>query len=416
MCAVAATSITIKLDMHRRSFLTLAGAAQLTAQPGAQPPSRPAVRSGYVDWSWQRWREITGESRPAVTSEQTGQAALADLVTKDMTAPQWDAKRAEIRRILDVFLGTPPASKPPLEAKVTGETTLPDHTRRSVRFQVEPDEFAPAFLLIPKTRRGRMPAVIVPHQTTQEGKREPAGLAGNPRLHWALDLVRRGYVTFTYDAACFGERHDPSSGHYGDAIPFYRKHPRWSMLGKMIWDLSRSIDYLETLDFVDPARIASAGHSHGGYTTFVGMALDPRLRAGVSSCGFDTFRYDGNVWRWSHATALLPRLGFYISSPHIHMRNYGGVPDSETIQTPFDLHHVLALIAPRPLLLTASDDDNIFPNAGWSTRQSAAKLEPLYDRLGARDQFATYYFRGGHGFPPEAQDRAWAWLDRWLMR
>jgi dienelactone hydrolase len=279
---------------------------------------------------------------------------------------------------------------------------------------VEPGEFTPGYLLLPKQARGRLPAVIVPHQTTQEGKREPAGLAGNPRLHWALALVRRGYVTFTYDAACFGERHEPASGHYGDAIPFYRKHPTWSMLGKMAWDLSRAVDYLQTLDFVDPARIGSAGHSHGGYTTFVGMALDDRLRAGVSSCGFDTFRYDGNVWRWSHATALLPRLGFYVSSPHIHMRNYVGMPDSETPQTPFDLHYFLALVAPRPLFLTASDDDNIFPNAGWSTRQSMAKLEPLYDLLGARDRIGSYYFRGGHGFPLEAEERAWKWLDRWL--
>jgi hypothetical protein len=90
------------------------------------------------------------------------------------------------------------------------------------------------------------------------------------------------------------------------------------------------------------------------------------------------------------------------------------MPDSETPQTPFDLHYFLALVAPRPLFLTASDDDNIFPNAGWSTRQSMAKLERLYDLLGARDRIGSYYFRGGHGFPLEAEERAWKWLDRWL--
>lgn len=392
--------------MHRRSFLSLPALAM-------QAP-RPAVRSGYVDWSWDKWRDMTRESRPTITSEQVGRASLVDLVTKDMTTAQWESRKADLRKILDAFLGKPPSSKPPLDVQTIEEQAASDHVRRTIRFQVEPGEFAPGFLLMPKSFTGRLPAVIIPHQTTQEGKREPAGLAGNPRLHWALDLVRRGYVTFTYDAACFGERHDPASGHYGDAIPFYRKHPQWSMMGKMIWDLSRAVDFLQTLNFVDPSRIGSAGHSHGGYTTFVGMALEPRLRAGVSSCGYDTLRYDGNVWRWSHATALIPRLGFYISSPHISMKNYVGVPDSETIMVPWDVHYFLGLAAPRPLLLTASDDDNIFPNAGWSTRQSMARLEPLYHLLGAQGQIDSYYFRGGHGFPPEAQDRAWKWLDRWL--
>ena len=122
-------------------------------------------------------------------------------------------------------------------------------------------------------------------------------------------------MTFTYDAICFGERHDAASGHYGDAIPFYRQHPQWSLLGKMIWDMSRSLDYLETLDFIDASRIGSVGHSHGGITTLFAMAFDERIKAGVSNCGFDTFRIDGNVWRWSHATALLPRLGFFVGTP-----------------------------------------------------------------------------------------------------
>lgn len=188
------------------------------------------------------------------------------------------------------------------------------------------------------------------------------------------------------------------------------------MMGKMAWDLSRAVSFLAQQDFVDASRIGSAGHSHGGYTTWFAMALDERIAAGVSSCGFDTFRHDGNPFRWSHATALLPRLGFYVSSPYIHMRRYSGVPDSETIQIPFDMHQVLALIAPRPLLLTASDDDNIFPNAGWSTRQAEARLRPVYEQLGARDGLETFYFRGGHGFPPASEERAFAFIDRWLRR
>jgi hypothetical protein len=127
----------------------------------------------------------------------------------------------------------------------------------------------------------------------------------------------------------------------------------------------------------------------------------------VGSCGYDTIRYDGNPFRWSHATALLPRLGFYVTSPHINMKNYVGVPDSETVQVPFDMHWVLALVSPRPLLLTASDDDRIFPNSGWSLRKTEErKVQGL----------ECFYFRGGHGFPLESEARAFGFLEKWLER
>jgi hypothetical protein len=226
--------------------------------------------------------------------------------------------------------------------------------------------------------------------------------------------VQRGFVTFTYDAICFGERHDPASGHYGDAIPFYRKHPRWSLLGKMIWDLGRVIDYLQTLDFVDASRIGSVGHSHGGITTLFAMAFDERIKVGASNCGFDTFRIDGNTWRWSHATALMPLLGFYVSNPSLNMDFYRAVPDSEVIHTPFDMHEVLSLIAPRPLFLSTSDEDFVFPNGGWSARRALARIKPVYELLGANEQLASSFFSGGHNFPSEASSSAYAWLERWL--
>lgn len=408
--------------MERRDFLELTG--MTLAAPGVTPETARGQRAlpkseyDYVDWSWERWRKITRATRPRLVTEQTGQAELIDPLLhsgKKITTPeQWQAQRNAIKRVLQAFLGAPPDTKPPLEPKVIEETTRGDHTLRRLVYKTEPEEFVPAYLLVPKNVNGRLPVVICPHQTTQAGKQEPAGLAGNPQLHTALHLVERGYVTFTYDALCFGERHDAASGHYGDAIPFYRKHPRWSLLGKMIWDLSRAIDYLQTLDFVDAGRIASIGHSHGGYTTLFAMAFDERIKAGVSNCGFDTFRVDGNTWRWSHATALLPRLGFYLSNARINMDFYRAVPDSSVIDVPFDQHQLLALIAPRPLLLSTSDEDFVFPNGGWSARRALARVEPIWKLLGARERIGRYFFNGGHNFPADAVAKADEWLDRWL--
>jgi dienelactone hydrolase len=412
-----------KLKNERREFLELAGLAVAGAalshapQVAAQRPL-PKSEYDYVDWSWEKWRKITKSARPRVSGEQAGQAELIDLLAggkeKITTPPAWRARREEIKNLLRVFLGESPQAKPPLAAKITEETSHDGHLLRKLVFQTEPDEFVPSYLLVPKNTRGKAPVVICPHQTTQAGKKEPAGLAGNPQLQTALHLVRRGFVTFTYDAICFGERHDAASGHYGDAIPFYRKRPRWSLMGKMIWDLQRAIDYLETLDFVDRERIGCVGHSHGGYTTLFAMAFDERIRAGASNCGFDTFRIDGNTWRWSRATALMPRLGFYVSSPRLNMDFYRAVPDSEVVSTPFEMHEMLALVAPRPLLLSTSDEDFVFPNGGWSARRALARIKPVYELLGAPEHLASYFFSGGHSFPNDAANNAYAWLERWL--
>jgi dienelactone hydrolase len=381
---------------------------------GAAIAAAPKSEYDYVDWSWERWRKLTGETRPRVASEQSGKAELSELVRKDGTLADWSKRREGIERVLSVFLGTPPADKLRPNARVLEETRLSGYLRRKLEYETEPGEFVPAYLLVPDGLRGRAPAVLCPHQTMQGGKKSPAGLADDPSQHTALELVKRGYVTFTWDALCFGERHKFETGHYGEAIPFYRKHPRWSLLGKMIWDLSRGVDYLETLDFVDARRIGSTGHSHGGYTTLAAMALDKRIAAGAANCGFDTFRIDGNTFRWSYATALLPRAGFWVSSPHINMDFYRAVPDSEVVLTPFDMHEFVALAAPKPVLFSCSDEDFVFPNGGWSTRRAVARLEPLYALHKAPDRLATHYFRGGHSFPAAARERAYAWLDRWL--
>lgn len=397
--------------MTRRWFVK---SALVTAggREKANPSKLPKGEFDYVDWSWARWQRITGDRRPDIVGEQTGKAELIEPAPKDRK--DWPARRESFRKVLAPFTGSAPAKKVPLSSEVLGEYRGDGFIRRNVRYQSEAGDWIPAYLFIPNNRKGRTPAVLCPHQTTQAGKNSPAGLADVPEQHTALHLVRRGYVSLTWDALCFGERHNPESGHYGDAIPFYKRHRQWSLLAKMIWDLSRSIDYLETLDFVDAARIGCVGHSHGGITTLFGMALDPRIAAGASNCGFDTFRIDGNTFRWSRATALLPRLGFYTSSPYLNLDFYRAVPDSEVIRTPFDMHQMLALIAPRPLIMTASDDDFVFPNGGWSTRQSLARLTRLYRLLEAQDRLSSYYFQGGHSFPEDASSRAYSWLDRWL--
>src|SRR6266536_2574763 len=99
----------------------------------------------------------------------------------------------------------------------------------------------------------------------------------------------------------------------------------------MVWDWSRALDYLETLDFIDSSRVGCIGHSHGGITTLFAMAFDERIKVGASNCGFDTFRIDGNVWLGPHARSLMPLFGFYGGARHINLVFYGGGPNAKVI-------------------------------------------------------------------------------------
>ena len=73
-------------------------------------------------------------------------------------------------------------------------------------------------------------------------------------------------------------------------------HPNLKQLGyqsgtmKAIWDNMRALDYLQTLPFVQTNAFGAIGHSLGGHNGIYTAMFDDRIRAVVSSCGFDSFR------------------------------------------------------------------------------------------------------------------------------
>jgi oligo-alginate lyase len=233
------------------------------------------------------------------------------------------------------------------------------------------------------------------HQTVAQGKEEPCGIKGDPELAFAVELAKRGYVCLAPDAIGFGERIPAGKQPYHDSLAFYRRHPGWSFMGKMVWDTGRAIDFLQTLPMVDPKRIGSIGHSHGAYETLFAAAFEPRISAAIASCGFTTFRSDPNPERWSHLTALIPQLGCYL-------------PDVAGI--PFDWQHVLALAAPRPLFVWYATQDTIFPR--MDNLDGVLKdVQTVYRLQGANDALTWQAFEGPHKFPQAGRERAYRWLE-----
>lgn len=295
--------------------------------------------------------------------------------------------------ILRSFLGSFPESAP-LRAEVLESVEAGDIRREKVRFQVEPGEWVSAYVMVPASRTGPGPAVLCLHQHAGQfhlGKSEPAGLAGNPEQFYALELARRGYVTLTFDFICFEERRHPTlEGANYERFEFTRRLCAGGTLqAKMLHDAARALDYLTTRPEVDPARIGCIGHSLGGQQTLFTTALDQRIAAAVSSCGFA-----------SYATIFRDAINHNFSAYVPGILSHGEIGD------------ILGLVAPRPFLVAVGNTDRIFPYDGILA--SVERARALYRELGADDRLRLVAVDGGHGFAPPLKEEAYAWLDRWL--
>ncbi|MBX3412499.1 MAG: alpha/beta fold hydrolase [Pirellulales bacterium] len=326
------------------------------------------------------WRDAQGKEHPI--------SSVAD----------WQIRRAHIRANMELVMGTlPDASRAvPLDVRVVETIDKPGYRLRKITFAPEADDRVPAWLLLPNDdawepgdKPARKPAILCLHQTTRQGKDEPAGQGGLSNLHYAQELAERGYVTLAVDYPNFGEyTFDPYARGYASATM------------KGIWNHRRAIDLLQSLDEVDPERLGVIGHSLGGHNSMFVAAFDERIKCIVSCCGFCSFRryYDGDLAGWSHQ-GYMPRIR--------------EVYHTDPARMPFDFTEIVGLLAPRAFLAVAPVEDGNFAVAG--VRECIAAAQPVYKLYEAEERLAADYPPGGHDFPPAARERAYRWFDKHLQ-
>jgi hypothetical protein len=164
------------------------------------------------------------------------------------------------------------------------------------------------------------------------------------------------------------------------------------------WNGMRALDYLETRKEVDAKRIGVTGRSGGGATSWWIVAADDRPRCIVPVAGLADLHAHVNE-------GVAPRLRQGVISGHCDCMYFVNTHR-------WDFGRVIALCAPRPLLLGNSDVDEIFPVAGY--RRPAAKARRIYELYGASDHFALMETKGPHKDTPELRLGAYRWMNRWL--
>ncbi len=176
-------------------------------------------------------------------------------------------------------------------------------------------------------------------------------------------LAEAGFAVFAYDQVGFGWRVE-------EAESFYDYHPDWSLMGKMVRDAKSALNRIWTMKYVDKEQVWVVGYGLG---SMVGMHLcaTDRRPAGMVAVSapppYETNRYSpekSGVDYWSKDTMLIPKLGLY---------------SGQEEKVPYDLQHLVSMIAPRPVLV-------INPKLNWET-----DLDEMVDVLmDAKDVYKLY--------------------------
>jgi pimeloyl-ACP methyl ester carboxylesterase len=328
----------------------------------------------------------------------------------EITTPEeWATRRRSTLARLSELLGKPSQTIIPKPIyKVLEEHQTDDYRQLKISYEVEPGEEVRAWLLIPPPEKrlanaeGKSAAVLCLHGTAVEAKDTQLGAGKSGRDYGRL-LARNGFIVLAPDHLASGERLPAGAEPY-DTTDFYKRHPNWSAVGKLIWDSSRAIDILETIPDVDVTRIGCVGHSLGGYGSIFSAAFDDRIRAVVSSCGLTTWQDNPQRYEFT-------RDKWYVHFPRLRaifkeQEEQGGV-------LPVEMHEFAALIAPRAFLNISGMTDTMYGN-NETLPAVGLQLSALWEVLGAPQSFAQFLFGTGHDVPDYSQVLTLGWFQHWL--
>jgi hypothetical protein len=149
----------------------------------------------------------------------------------------------------------------------------------------------------------------------------------------------------------------------------------WGSIAAWAWGLSRAFDYLETDKDVDAKRVAIMGVSRLGKTVLWAAARDTRFALVIASCSGE----GGAALSRRNYGETIAHLTAPTRYPYQFCANYGKW-GNQVDKFPVDAHMLIALIAPRPVLLQTGSTDK------WSDPYgeflAAVAAEPVYKLLG----------------------------------
>lgn len=311
------------------------------------------------------------------------------------TLPEWEARKAQVRRQILVAAGLwPMPTKTPLNPVIHGKIDRGDYTIEKVYFESAPGFFVTGNLYRPKQIKGRVPGILFAHGHAKDARLsssspdatrrdiadgaerfESGGRA--PYQARLVQLARMGCIVWHWDMLGDSDSVQLSRGlvhGFAKQRPEMNTTENWGLfspqaeahcqcvMGLQTLNSIRGLDFLLSLPEVDPERVAVTGESGGGTQTMILAALDDRIKLSFPVVMVSTSMQGGCTCE----NACLLRV------------NTGNV-------------EFAALAAPKPQGMNTADD--------W-TKELATKgfpqLQQLYALYGKKD---LVFLKRGEHFP-----------------
>jgi dienelactone hydrolase len=253
----------------------------------------------------------------------------------------------------------------------------PKWTGHDVMLDVLPDVFAWGVLLVPKDLKPGEQRPVVVCQHGLEGvpedtiTRDQNSAAFKAYKAFAAQLVEQGFIVYA--------PHNPYRGRDAFRVLQRKANPLGlSLFSFIIAQHETTTDWIASLPFADPRRIAFYGLSYGGKTAMRVPAVVERYCLSICSADF-------NEWVQKCVTTGSPYSYMFTGEYEMPEWNLGHT---------FNYAEMAALIAPRPFMVERGHDDGVAPDQ-WVAYEYA-KVRRHYDRLGIGDRTEIEFFNGPH--------------------
>jgi len=289
-------------------------------------------------------------------------------------------------------LGDLPRRDRPVSAKLLLYEERDKYLLEKLSLDINGFEEVPAYLIKPKVARERLPVILYNHAHGGDydlGKDEL--LLGNKGLQkppYALMLSEAGYAALCIDMWAFGERSKNKESQLFKQM-LWRGQVLWGM---MVYDSLRAVDYLCQRNDIDPNRIGTLGISMGSTMAWWIAALDVRIKVCIDLCGMTD--YQALI-----ETGGLDEHGLYYYVPGLLKQ--------------FTTSQINTLIAPRPHLSLAGNNDPLTPPSGLD--RIDLELRKVYQSLNASQAWQMKRYNCGHLETSDMRKEIVSFLKQWLV-
>ena len=315
-------------------------------------------------------------------------ACLADITSLD----DWQTRRQRMHGELLEMLGLNPLpAKSDLKPVVTGTIERDDFVVEKIHFQSQPGLYVTGNLYRPKNVTEPLPAILY---ICGHGQVKIGNVSFGNKVyyqHHGAWFARNGYVCLTIDSLQLGEIEGLHHG-TNQLGMWWWLNRGYTPAGVEAWNCVRALDYLETRPEVDKARLGVTGRSGGGAYSWWIAAIDDRIQCAVPVAGvtdLENHVIDGCVE--GHCDCM------YLHNTYR-----------------WDYPALCALVAPRPLLISNTDSDGIFPLNG--VVRTFEKVRHIYRLSGAVAKVGLSIGPGPHKDTQDLQVDAFRWFNVHLRK